>query len=183
MSRLARKPIVIPEKVDVKINDDLILVSGPKGELKRNFKHTAVKIDVKEGSITVSPARDSGGNKKEARALLGTYASHIKNMIEGVVNGFEKKLVVEGVGYKAEVRGSDLVMSLGFSHPVNFKIPDGAAITTEKNTIIIKGIDKEKVGLAASKIRMLKKPEPYKGKGIRYFNEVVKRKAGKKAGA
>lgn len=181
MSRLARKPIEIPENIEVKIEDSLITVKGPKGELTRNFKNNVIKINVHERSVFVRPIKEN--NKKETKILLGTYTSHIKNMIKGVIEGYEKKLIIEGVGYKAENRGNNLVLSLGFSHPVNFVVPDGASITTEKNTIIVSGIDKEIIGLTASKIRMLKKPEPYKGKGIRYSNEIVKRKAGKKAGS
>lgn len=181
MSRLARKPIEIPENIEVKIEDGHIAIKGPNGELVRNFKDNIIKIYTEERSVFVKPLKEN--NKKESNILLGTYTSHIKNMIKGVMDGYEKKLIIEGVGYKADIRDKNLVLSLGFSHPVNFSCPKGVLITVEKNTITVSGTDKELVGLTASKIRMLKKPEPYKGKGIRYSNEIVKRKAGKKAGS
>lgn len=179
MSRLARKPIKIPDNVDIKIEGDFFIAKGPRGELKRNFNSHIIKTEIKDGAVILNSAKKS--QSKESKMLLGTYTSHFKNMIEGVINGFKKKLIIEGVGYKAEVRGKDLVLSLGFSHLVNFPIPQDVSISAEKNAVSIEGIDKEKVGLTASKIRLLKKPEPYKGKGIRYDNEVVKRKAGKKS--
>lgn len=181
MSRLARKPIEIPETVSVVVEDGKVTVKGPRGELKKDFKTNVINI-LSEGKNVVLKPRISG-MKKESKIFLGTYVSHIRNMIQGVLDGYEKKLVIEGVGYKAEARGNEIVLSLGFSHPVNFKIPEDISVTVNKNIIVINGIDKEKVGLTASKIRLLKKPEPYKGKGIRYENEVVRRKAGKKTGA
>lgn len=181
MSRLARKPIEIPENIEVKIEDGRVAVIGPKGELARNFKNNVINIFSEGRSVFVKPLKEN--NKKESKVLLGTYTSHIKNMIKGVTDGYEKKLIIEGVGYKAEMRDKNLVLSLGFSHPVNYSIPEGVLVIVEKNTIIVSGTDKDLVGLTASKIRMLKKPEPYKGKGIRYSNEIVKRKAGKKSGS
>lgn len=181
MSRLARKPIEIPENVSVVVEDGKITVKGPKGEIKRDFRNNVINISNEDGNIFLKPR--SSGMKKESKILLGTYVSHIRNMLKGVLDGFQKKLAIEGVGFKAEVRGNEIVLSLGFSHPVNFKIPEGISVSVVKNIITVSGIDKEKVGLVASKIRLLKKPEPYKGKGIRYENEVVRRKAGKKTGA
>lgn len=178
MSRLAKKPIKIPENVKIEIKDSDVFVKGPKGELMRRFRDDLISIKESAGEITVKPITSDN----QTKMLLGTYVSHIKNMIEGVLNGFEKKLILEGVGYKAEVRGKDLVLNLGFSHPVVYKIPDDVSVFSEKNKITVSGIDKERTGLAASKIRLFKKPEPYKGKGIRYENEVVRRKAGKKVG-
>ena len=156
--------------------EGVITVKGPKGTLERLFR-SEIAIEVKDNEVRVSPKRET----KLARALWGTYASHIKNMIEGTIRGFAKKLEVQGIGYKAAVQGGDLVLSLGFSHPVSFKAPEGITFGVEKNVITVSGIDKEKVGRAASEIRALKKPEPYKGKGIRYAGEIVRRKAGKKA--
>jgi len=181
MSRLARKPIEIPETVSFTAEDGKITIKGPRGELKRDFRNNIINILNENGKVVLNPR--SSGMKTESKVFLGTYVSHIKNMIKGVLDGFQKKLVIEGVGFKAETRGNEIVLSLGFSHPVIFKIPDGIFVSINKNIIIIDGIDKEKVGLAASKIRALKKPEPYKGKGIRYENEVVRRKSGKKTGA
>ena len=178
MSRLAKKPIQIPENVKFEVKDGVIFIKGPKGELSRKYKDDLISIESDGKNIVIKP-KQSGS---QAKMLLGTFVSHIKNMMEGTINGFEKKLIIEGVGYKAESAGKDLKLSLGFSHPVIYKIPEEISITAEKNIITVSGIDKEKVGLTASKIRLLKKPEPYKGKGIRYANEVVKRKAGKKVG-
>ena len=180
MSRLAKKPIKIPENVQIEIKNGTLLVKGPKGELTKSFRNDLINIAADENTVVIKPLA-SGGNVK---MLLGTFASHTKNLIQGVIQGFEKKLIIEGVGYKAETRGKDLVLSLGLSHPVIYKAPDDISIKAEKNIITISGIDKEKVGLTASKIRLLKKPEPYKGKGIRYDNEIIKKKAGKRvAGA
>lgn len=179
MSRLAKKPIEIPVGTDVKIEDNVIVVRGPKGELKRNFKNNLINITARDGSVFLSSARKN--EDKEIKMLLGTYASHIRNMLVGIVSGYEKKLRIEGVGYKSEIKNKILVLSLGFSHPVNFKVPDDISVSVEKNVIIVSGIDKEQVGLTSSKIRALKKPEPYKGKGIRYEGEIVRRKAGKKS--
>lgn len=178
MSRLAKKPIIIPENAQVEIKGGSIFVKGPKGELVRNFRNEFIDVSIVEGGVYVKAIK----NGFQAKMLLGTTVSHIKNMIEGALNGFRKKLIIEGVGYKAEAKGEDLILNLGFSHPVIFKIPSDVSVTVEKNAINVSGIDKEKVGLIASKIRLLKKPEPYKGKGIRYENEIIKKKAGKRVG-
>lgn len=151
-------------------------VKGPKGELTRSFRDE-IAIAVAEKDITVTIAKEN----KFAKALVGTYASHIKNMIEGVTNGYEKNLEVEGVGFRWEVKGSDIHMQLGFSHPVVMSIPEGVEVKTEANKMSISGIDKELVGAFAAKVRAVKKPEPYKGKGIRYQGEYIRRKQGKRA--
>lgn len=166
---------MIPSGVEIKISEDVLSVKGPLGEIFKKFKKD-IKIEIKEGSIVLTPQK----NIKEGFALWGTYASHIKNMIEGVTKGFEKKLIIEGVGFKAQIDGSNLVLSLGLSHPVKTEIPKDLKVKIEKNVIIISGTDKERVGQFSSQIRALKKPEPYKGKGIRYENEIIRRKAGKK---
>jgi len=176
MSLIGKKPISIPEKVEIKIEDGIFSVKGSLGELKRNFKDD-IKIEKKENEIILKPVKDD----KRTMSLWGTYASHIKNMIEGVTNGFEKKLIIEGIGYKAQLDGQNLVLNLGFSHPIRIEIPKNLKVSVEKNIIKISGIDKEETGSFSAKIRSLKKPEPYKGKGIRYENEIVRRKAGKKA--
>jgi large subunit ribosomal protein L6 len=176
MSRLGKKPIEIPEGVDVEIKNSVVSVKGPKGILDRDFKDF-VKIDKQDKIIQLLPV--SKGER--AKAFWGTYTSHLKNMIEGVKEGFSKELVLEGVGFRVAIEGKDLVFNVGFSHPVKFKIPEGVEIKVEKNNIEISGIDKQLVGQTAAEIRALKKPEPYKGKGIRYKDEVVRRKAGKKA--
>ena len=176
MSRIGKQIIIIPEKTEVVQNDGVITVKGPLGELKREFKDI-VEIKIEGNQITFAPKDES----KSTAALWGTYASHIKNMVDGVNKAYEKKLVVEGVGFKVDMKGSEIEMALGFSHPVKVGVPEGLTVTVEKNTISISGIDKEAVGQFSAKVRALKKPEPYKGKGIRYDDEVVRRKQGKKA--
>ena len=176
MSRIGKKPILVPDNVDINIENGNVLVKGPLGELKRFFKDE-IKISKEDGHIVLAPK----GNSDSARALWGTYASHVFNMIAGVTKGFEKRLIIEGVGFKAALEGQKLSLSLGFSHPIKIDIPEGIKVQTDKNIIIVSGTDKEKVGSFASNVRSLKKPEPYKGKGIRYENEIIRRKAGKKA--
>ena len=176
MSRIAQKPIAIPEKTDVSYADGVITVKGPLGELKKVFKpEIAIKIENKE--VTLTPVRKS----LDVMALWGTYASHLRNMMAGVNTPYVKKLIVEGIGFKADVKGKELVLSLGFSHQIHVPIPEGLKVTTEKSTIVVSGIDCEVVGQFAAKIRSLKKPEPYKGKGVRYDGEVIRRKQGKKS--
>lgn len=176
MSRIGKKPIAIPEGVEVKAEKGRVSVKGPKGQLERVFDDS-IKIIIEDGFVKLAPVSEA----EKSSALWGTYASHVQNMIEGVLNGFTKNLIIEGIGYKAATEGKNLVLSLGFSHPVKMPIPAGLEIKTEKNKITVSGADKEAVGQTAAKIRALKKPEPYKGKGIRYENEIVRRKAGKKA--
>lgn len=176
MSRIAKQPIEIPKDTTVNVVDSIVSVKGPKGELSKFFKTDLVSVEVSGNKVILTPQKD----EILSRALWGTYASHLKNMIKGVNELFVKKLILEGVGFKSEVKDGELVLALGFSHPVNVKIPDGINVTAEKNIITISGIDKEIVGEFAASTRALKKPEPYKGKGFRYDNEVIRRKQGKK---
>lgn len=176
MSRVGKKEIVVPDKTEVNISEGLVSVKGPLGELNLAYK-PLFNISVTDGILTVVPRKET----LESRALWGTYASHITNMISGVNKFFEKKLIIEGVGYKAAVVGDKIVLNIGFSHPVELKIPDGIKCEVEKGIISISGINKEVVGEFAATIRSNKKPEPYKGKGIRYSDEVVRRKEGKKS--
>lgn len=176
MSRLAKRPIALPEKTEVTVQGGTISVKGPKGTLSRP-SHRLVDISVGEGGVQVSPKVTT----LEARAVLGTYAAHIRNMLAGVTVGFQKKLLIEGVGFKWDVQGKTLNLALGFSHPVKMPIPEGLTVTVDKGTLTVVGIDPEVVGQFAANVRALKKPEPYKGKGIRYEGEVIRRKQGKKA--
>ncbi|MEI8062106.1 MAG: 50S ribosomal protein L6 [bacterium] len=175
MSRIGRQIIAIPEKVTVTINDGLLVVKGPKGELQREFK-PVVTVNVNGSEVTLTPHRDD----IETNALWGTYSSHVQNMIKGVVEPYVVKLILEGIGFKAEVAGTMLNLALGFSHPVKVAIPAGITMTSEKGAITITGIDKELVTQFAATLRSMKKPEPYKGKGFRYEKEVIRRKQGKK---
>lgn len=175
MSRIGRKPILIPEGVEVKIEGQNIVTKGPKGELNFNLPQT-IKIEIKENKISLFPL-----NKiKENSALWGTAGAILAANIKGVTEGYEKKLEIEGLGYKAQLEGQDLVLSVGFSHTIKVKAPEGIKFSVEKNTITVSGIDKQKVGQIAAEIRMIKKPDPYKGKGIRYAGEIIKKKPGKK---
>lgn len=174
MSRVAKKPIIIPEKVTVEVAGQTVRVKGPLGEMSRDFK-PGINFKVDNGSVMVTIGRP------EDYMLVGTYASHLKNMIKGVTVGFTKKLIVEGIGFKSDVKAGKLELSLGFSHPVSIEIPKELKVTADKNIITISGVSNELVGGFTSKIRSLKKPEPYKGKGIRYEGEVIRRKQGKKA--
>jgi large subunit ribosomal protein L6 len=175
MSRIGKQEIRIPKGVEVTKNGDTISVKGSKGNLSRKFRDD-ITITIAGDLITLNIKR----NDKFSKSLWGTYASHIKNMIEGVEKPYQKKLILEGVGFKSEVKGKEFIFALGFSHPVIVKIPEGITATAEKNNITITGIDKELVGSFASAVRALKKPEPYKGKGMRYEGEVIRRKQGKK---
>lgn len=175
MSRIGKKPIKLEDKTTAVLKDGALTITGPQGAITRTF-NPEISINIADGVITLEPKRKS----LDIVALWGTYASHIANMIEGVNRPYKKTLVVEGIGYKADVKGDKLGMSLGFSHPVNVPIPTGLKVTTDKNTISIVGVDKEKVGQFAAYVRSLKKPEPYKGKGIMYQGEVIRRKQGKK---
>lgn len=176
MSRIGKNPITIPQEVTISIDDGVLTVKGPKGELKREFRDE-ISFLQKDGVLELKLKRHT----RLAPALWGTYASHIQNMIEGVTKGFQKKLIIEGVGYRAELQGSKLVLLVGYSHPVEVEAPEGISFSADKNSVTVSGIDKELVGQTAAKIRQVRKPEPYKGKGIRYDGEVIRRKAGKKA--
>jgi large subunit ribosomal protein L6 len=176
MSRLGKKGVNIPTGATVTQDGTTVTVKGPLGELTRDFPGS-VEIKIEGSEVSFVPKN----NSKESRALWGTYASHVLNMVNGVTKAFEKKLLIEGVGYKVEMQGSTLVFSLGFSHKVPLEIPKDVKAVVEKNTITLSSPNKESVGHFAAVIRSHKKPEPYKGKGIRYSDEVVRRKQGKKS--
>ncbi len=176
MSRIGKKPVSIPAGVQVKINGSEVTVKGPKGELKRSFVES---ITVAQEGTELKVTRPD--DLRETRALHGLTRALLNNMVEGVTKGFKKTMVVEGVGYRAEMAGKNLMLYLGYSHPIMITPPAGIAIGADPKakTISVEGIDKEKVGEISAEIRSLRPPEPYKGKGIRYENEVVRRKAGK----
>ena len=179
MSKIGKKPLVIPQGVDVDLKETVVQVKGPKGTLDLNLPY-GVKVEKNESELVFSILDDQYKN------LWGLARTLVANMVEGVSNGYEKKLLIIGVGYSAKVEGKTLVLSLGYAHKVNFPIPEGIEIRTEQdpkgNTVVfISGISKELVGEVAAKVRSMKKPEPYKGKGIRYFDEFVKIKPGKSA--
>lgn len=178
MSRIGKKPVEIPKGVNVTINGQNVKVKGPKGELEFDV-HPNIKISVEENQILLTRKND----EKENRALHGLSRALIQNMIIGVTEGYSKTLDLVGVGYRVELKGKNLLVNIGYSHPIYFIPPDGITIQTPTQTqIIVSGIDKQLVGLVASKIRAIRKPEPYKGKGIKYSNEFIRRKAGKTAG-
>jgi large subunit ribosomal protein L6 len=175
MSRIGKQILKIPAGVDFNLNGGTVTVKGPKGTLTRSFKDN-VEIVVSGDSVTFVPRR----NDRLSQALWGTYASEVKSMLQGVVTPFEKKLLIEGVGFKWDVKGKDLHLMLGFSHPIVLAIPEGVTVAADKSSLTVTGPNKEEVGLFANKVRSLKKPEPYKGKGIRYSTETILRKQGKK---
>lgn len=174
MSRLGKQPIKIADGVEVKLSPTEAVVKGPKGELSVRISRK-VTVEQKDGELILSIANPDDG------AMWGTTWSNLKNAIEGVSKGYEKKLEINGVGYRANAQGKKLVMNLGFSHPVEMEAPEGVEFAVEKNLITVSGFDKQKVGQFAAEIRAKKKPEPYKGKGIKYIDEHIRRKAGKKA--
>jgi large subunit ribosomal protein L6 len=177
MSRIGRKPIAVPEAVTVEIAPGRVGVKGPKGELTQTLSDT-MKVEQENGTIVVSRPTDRG----EHRALHGLTRSLIANMVEGVTEGFEKRLEIQGVGYRAALKGKNLELALGFSHPVSVEAPEGIEFEVPQPTeIVIRGIDKQLVGQVAADIRKRRPPEPYKGKGIRYRDEHVMRKVGKRA--
>lgn len=175
MSRVGKKPIIIPENIEVKIDGQKITIKGPKGELSREIR-SEVRVELKEGKIFVF----SQAETKKIKAIWGLSRNLLACMVKGVTDGYEKKLEIEGLGFKASVEGEDLVLYVGFTHPVKIKAPTGIKFSVDKNVITVSGINKELVGQIANKIRRTKPPEPYKGKGIRYAGEVIKRKVGKK---
>jgi large subunit ribosomal protein L6 len=177
MSRIGKRNIAVPSGVTVSFDNDTLIVKGAKGELKRDFDKNLVDIKIVGDNISSSPLR----NDKFSNTIWGTYMSHIENMIIGVQNGFEKKLIIEGVGFKWEIKGDKLQLNVGFSHQVFLDIPKSLTLTSEKNTLTIYGLDKEVVALFAMQVRKIKPGEPYKGKGIRYSDEVLRRKQGKKS--
>jgi large subunit ribosomal protein L6 len=176
MSRIGKRPIQIPAGVEVTVADGVIAVKGPKGTLERTL-HPLVTVAVEAGAVTVSHK----GESQLSRALWGTFASHVQNMIRGVREEYKKKLILDGIGYRMAVTGSNLTLTVGFSHPVVMPVPEGLSATVEKNELTIAGIDKELVGQFSANVRAVKKPEPYKGKGFHYSGEVILRKQGKKA--
>ena len=176
MSRIGKQPIAIPEKTEVAVGSDgTLVVRGPLGTLSRRLREE-IGVVVSDGFLRLTLAKKT----RLARALWGTYASLIANMVQGVTAPFEKRLVVEGVGFRVEQSGKNLTLQVGFSHPVVITIPEGLSVAVVKNSITITGSDKEAVGQFSARVRAIKKPEPYKGKGIRYSDEVVRRKQGKK---
>ena len=178
MSRIGRKPITIPSGVTVTVDGSTVKVKGPKGELARTFE-PSMKVRVENNEVLVERPNDD----KRERALHGLTRALIANMVTGVTDGFKKTLEIVGVGYRAEKKGKNLVVSVGYSHPVNYPEPAGITLTTPApTTIVVEGVDKQKVGQVAAELREFRPPEPYKGKGIRYQGEQVRRKAGKTAG-
>jgi len=184
-SRIGRMPVLLPTGVEAKLQNNHLAVKGPKGQLAIDV-HEYVTIEIVDKQITLTPNLDASKNCRGSKAKLyksitGTMRAQVANMITGVTTGFELKLVLVGVGYRAQMKGKSLALSLGFSHPVEFDVPAGLTIEAPSQTeIVIKGADKDLVGLVAAKIRKLRKPEPYKGKGIRYANERIILKETKK---
>lgn len=177
MSRIGKKPIKMPEGVEVRIEGNKVTVKGPKGELTREVPEE-ILVELKEKEIVVSPKI----KLKDTSALWGLHRALLWNSIQGVTSGFEKKLEIIGVGYKASIEKDNILrVEVGYCHPIDMKVPEGISVSVEKNIITISGTEKQKVGEFAAKIRAIKKPEPYKGKGIRYLGEKVRRKEGKKA--
>ncbi len=175
MSRVGKQIIALPEKTEVSVASGILSVRGPLGELTRAL-HPSIVVTINGREVTLNPKKVT----LESNALWGTFASHMRNMVDGVNKVFEKKLILEGIGFKSEVKGDEIVLALGFSHPVKVVIPKDIKVTAEKNVITVSGMSKEKVGEFTANLRALKKPEPYKGKGMRYIDEVIKRKQGKK---
>ncbi|MBU8848728.1 MAG: 50S ribosomal protein L6 [Desulfobacterales bacterium] len=178
MSRIGKQPIQLPDKVQFSLKGDMVSVKGPKGNLERQL-HPAIEISINDDLVIV---KTDTSNKKKI-ALQGLFRSLISNMVTGVTVGYEKKLLLSGIGYRAEVKGKSLILNVGYSNPVEFALPEGISVNVEKNTqIFLSGIDKETLGQAAANIRDIRPPEPYKGKGIMYAGERIMRKAGKTAG-
>ena len=178
MSRIGNKPIPVPSGVKVDIQDSRVVVAGPKGKLEREIR-PEISIREENGNLVLGTVDES----KQNMAMKGLTRSLVNNMVVGVASGFQKKLIVEGVGYRVSVEGSALTLNVGYSNPVNFKLPDGvsASMVDKTSTVMLESIDKELLGLTAAKVREIRKPEPYKGKGIRYEDEHIVRKVGKSA--
>jgi large subunit ribosomal protein L6 len=178
MSRIGKLPVVLPQGVEVKIDNSVVTIKGKKGELSQPV-HPLVQVEQKENEIIVSIKEET----KEEKSLWGLTRALLNNMVTGVTEGFEKRLEVIGVGYRANATGKAITLNLGFSHPVEMQAPEGITVEVDKDTkhVVITGIDKQKVGQFAAEIRSLRKPEPYKGKGVRYVGEYVIRKVGKSA--
>lgn len=179
MSRIGKQKIELPAGVTVELKDNnTVVVKGPKGQIERVFDSRVILV--KEDNVVGVDVKNK--EEKSERSIWGTYSSHLKNMVDGVSQGFKKQLEINGVGYKVAMQGKDLKLEVGFSHPVIFNIPEGAQASVEKNVITLESINKELLGQTASELRAIRKPEPYKGKGIKYVEEVIRRKAGKTAG-
>lgn len=177
MSRLGKLPIELGDNTQARIENDFIIVKGPKGELKQKINDlVAIKIGDKEIVVSIKNL-----NNKKERAFWGLMRSLIQNMVTGVEVGFSKQLEINGVGYKAAVSGKKVTLNVGFSHPVEYNLPEGISVSVEKNLITVEGIDKQSVGEVAAQLRKVKKPEPYKGKGIKYIDEIIRRKESKTA--
>jgi large subunit ribosomal protein L6 len=175
MSRVGKKPIPIPEKIKLTYENRVLTTKGEKGTLRRTI-HPAVELQIENGKVSVSCLTDD----RTSRAFQGMTRSLIDNMVVGVSKGFERTLEINGIGYRAETKGKQIVLNLGYSHPIEFDLPEGISADIEKNTVIkLSGIDKEALGRTAASIRMLRPPEPYKGKGVKYAEERIQRKAGK----
>ena len=180
MSRVGKMPVKIPEKVKVSVDGNLVKVEGPKGKMSFPF-NPLVAVAVEKGEVKVARPDDS----RIARGLHGLTRTLVKNAVEGVVKGYDRALEISGVGFKAEVKGKEIHFTLGFSHPVVFKLPEGitAEVDAKQTKVTVKGVDKHLLGLTAAKIRALRPPEPYKGKGIKYAEEIIRRKEGKTGAA
>jgi len=182
MSKIGKKPIILPDDVKIEIQDNKIIVSGKLGRLEREFPRI-LNIEIKNNILNICPTKINKRNKKRILSLWGTWRSLIQNMVDGVSQGFQKNLIFEGIGFRVNIEGQNLVLNVGFSHPKKIEIPSDIKVDVEKNLIKISGIDKEKIGNFAAKIRKIRPPEPYKGKGIRYEGEFIRRKMGKKVAA
>jgi large subunit ribosomal protein L6 len=175
MSRVGKKPIPIPKEVKVVLSDERLTVKGPKGELNRSMP-PQLSVQVEADQITIQPQ----GDGQKINALFGLFRTLVANMVKGVSEGFERVLEIQGVGYRAEIQGNQLVMNLGYSHPVPFTLPEGISAQVERQTrVVLSGIDRDLLGLTAARIRRFRPPEPYKGKGIKYQEEKIRRKVGK----
>jgi large subunit ribosomal protein L6 len=175
MSRIGKKPIVLPQGVKLELKDGVVSVEGPKGSLSRSLLE-GIEMEITDEVVNLKRANDS----KKTRSYHGLMRTLVANMVDGVSKGFEKKLEIVGIGYRSELHGNKLVFFLGYSHPIDFPLPQGISAEVEKQTLVtIKGIDKELVGQISAKIRNLRKPDPYKGKGVKYATEVLRKKAGK----
>ena len=186
MSRIGRKPLEIPKGVSVSITKDVISVKGPKGSLNMPRQGSTAAVDVKQGKDEETKKDilvfERKGNLPDERAAHGLVRALVGNMVKGVTDGFTRELEINGVGYKAELKGPKVVLSLGFSHPIEYALPEGIAAKVDKNMLILSGIDRQALGAATANIRSYRPPEPYKGKGIKYVEETIVRKAGKTAG-
>ena len=175
MSRVGKKPIQIPDKTEVVFKDRFLTVKGGKGSLTRSI-HPAVDLKIENGILNVTLLKED----RSSKAFQGLTRSLVDNMIQGVNKGFERILEINGIGYRAEIKGNSIVFNLGYSHPITFDLPKGVSANMEKNTLIkLSGIDKELLGHTAAAIRQLRPPEPYKGKGVKYAEEIIRKKAGK----